>query len=354
MIRRKRKRGGGVRVAILALAIAMGFSLRSLIVLCAPYENVRQTSLCRRFSGRLFSPRSQLFEFVTHRGEPFSSSLVNIPKIRLTERNPRTSAVRKSFVSELIPQGPGLDYSNFKHRSQRHASLACTDCHQRTSNNSATPSFPGHKACTDCHLQQFVTPFVPMCTICHTDVKSTPAPVKSFPTNFKENFNVRFDHVQHLAGSTRPKNGCAACHGSPLSRGISLSIPAGIAAHNQCYACHTPSSKSAAGREIASCGVCHEEKPFIRTSTNSSAFRSSFSHAKHGPGQRLECSSCHNLTTILAQGKQVSSPLTAEHFASGRGISCAVCHNSKRAFGGDLSFKDCKRCHTGPTFRLPL
>ena len=354
MILGKRKRAGGVPLAILALVGAMGFSLRNLIVFCAPLENVRQTSVCRRFSGGLFSPSHHLFEFVKHRGEPFSSSAVNIPKGRLTGGNPRTWAIRKNFLPGLDPQGPELDYSNFKHRSQRHASLACTDCHQRTSNNSPTPSFPGHKACTDCHLQQFVTPLVPMCTICHTDVKSTPAPVKSFPANFKESFNVRFDHAQHMTGSTRPKNGCAACHGSPLIRGMSLSIPAGVAAHNQCYACHTPSSKSAAGRELASCGVCHEEKSFVRTSTNSSAFRSSFSHAKHGPSQRLECSSCHNLTTILAQGKQVSSPLTAEHFSSGRGLSCAVCHNSKRAFGGDLSFKDCKRCHIGPTFRLPL
>jgi hypothetical protein len=28
-----------------------------------------------------------------------------------------------------------------------------------------------------------------------------------------------------------------------------------------------------------------------------------------------------------------------------------TCHNNRRAFGGD-DFADCKRCHTGQTFRF--
>ena len=76
------------------------------------------------------------------------------------------SAGKAEFGIETAPdpQGPELDYSTFKHTSQRHASLACTDCHQRASNNSATPSFPGH-GCMNCHGQQ-----LQMCTICHTNL----------------------------------------------------------------------------------------------------------------------------------------------------------------------------------------
>src|SRR5437588_8412580 len=91
-------------------------------------------------------------------------------------------------------QGPELDYSVFRHTSQRHASLACTACHQR-GDNSATPAFPGHKACTSCHLTQFVTSSVPMCAICHTDVNGSNPPLKTFPASFKESFNVKFDHA---------------------------------------------------------------------------------------------------------------------------------------------------------------
>ena len=255
------------------------------------------------------------------------------------------------FAARL--QGPDLDYSSFKHNSQRHASLGCTSCHNR-GDNSATPRPPGHDACTSCHLSQFVTPNVPMCTICHADVKSGNPPLKGFPTRFNETFNVKFDHAQHNTGSARPETGCASCH-RPLRRSAAaLSIPSGLSAHNQCYTCHTPGSKSSSGREIASCGICHEQKSYSRTSTNARAYRFAFSHAKHGRGQRLDCADCHRLSPGLPQSRQVSSPLAAEHFAASRGMSCLTCHNGKRSFGGDLAFKDCRRCHTAATFRMPM
>src|SRR3970040_2005184 len=90
-------------------------------------------------------------------------------------------------------QGAELDYSKFLHTSQRHSSLGCTECHDRTPDNSPTPRFPGHKACSNCHLSQFVTPAVAMCLICHTDTKSSNPPLKSFPSRFNESFNVKFD-----------------------------------------------------------------------------------------------------------------------------------------------------------------
>jgi len=193
-----------------------------------------------------------------------------------------------------------------------------------------------------------------MCVICHADVNSGNPPLKSFPAKFNESFNVKFDHAQHMNGAARPASGCAACHIRSGGRTAALTIPAGMAAHNQCYTCHTPSSKSAAGRELASCGVCHDQKPYSRTATNARAFRYAFSHAKHASGQRLACADCHSLTAGLPQSRQVSSPLALEHFASGRGKSCLSCHNGQRSFGGDLAFKDCRRCHTSASFKMPM
>ena len=258
-------------------------------------------------------------------------------------------------VPAIMPgntQGSELDYSTFKHSSERHASQPCNACHQRGGDNSIKPGFPGHSACQNCHMGQFVKTATPICMICHSDVRSGKPPLKSFPIRFKESFNVKFDHAQHMKDGARPKNGCAGCHGSPLNRGVALAIPAGQGAHGQCYVCHTPASKSDAGRDLASCGVCHDAKSFTRTSTNANAFRASFSHANHGPRQRLDCVACHTLTAGLSQGKQVSSPRTAGHFPAGGGQSCLSCHNGKRSFGGDLAFKDCARCHTGPSFRF--
>ncbi len=250
-------------------------------------------------------------------------------------------------------QAPQTDYSKFLHNSQRHSSLACNSCHERA-DNSATPRFPGHKACTDCHRSQFTTPQVPMCKICHTDISSNNPPLKNFPTSFNEPFNVKFDHSQHMTGSARPQRGCSGCHTSPINRGVGLSIPANIAAHNSCYTCHTPTSKSTAGREIASCGVCHDQKSYRPTSTNARSYRYAFSHADHDTRERLACADCHKLTAGAAQTRQVSSPSAAEHFPTTRTMTCVTCHNGKRSFGGDLAFKDCKRCHTGPTFRMPM
>lgn len=281
-------------------------------------------------------------------------SVVDITRAALTPETQSTQRLHTelSMIAASV-QGPELDYSNFKHTSQRHASLACSSCHQR-SDNSATPRFPGHKACTGCHLAQFVTPNVPMCVICHTDLNNSNPPLKSFPPKFNESFNLKFDHAQHMTGAARPQSGCSACHSRIGGRAAALGIPAGIAAHNQCYTCHTPSSQSQSGREIASCAVCHDQRPYSRTTTNARAFRFAFSHARHGTGQRLACADCHLLTAGAPQSRQVSSPAASEHFPATRGQTCLTCHNGRRSFGGDLAFRDCRRCHTSATFKMPM
>jgi c(7)-type cytochrome triheme protein len=280
-------------------------------------------------------------------------SVVTLARQTFAERQ-RTQATYREFALLLAsPQGTDLDYSNFKHSSQKHASLSCTSCHQRK-DNSATPIFPGHKACMSCHLAQFLTPNVPMCVICHSDVNSSKPPLKSFPTRFSESFNVKFDHAQHMNGAARPASGCAACHSRSGRAAAALNIPTSISAHSQCYTCHTPSSRSQAGREIASCGVCHEQKSFSRTTTNARSFRYAFSHARHGPSQKLDCVACHQITPGAAQSRQVSSPVPLEHFATARGKTCLTCHNGQRSFGGDLAFRECRRCHTSSSFKMPM
>jgi c(7)-type cytochrome triheme protein len=254
-----------------------------------------------------------------------------------------------SFLLFSFAFASAQDYSKFLHTSSKHASLGCNDCHRR-SDNSTRPSFPGHKACTGCHLTQFTTPTLPMCSICHENVNGNDPPRKAFPDRFNESFNMKFDHAQHLTGAARPKSGCASCHSGSLRRGAALSIPAGIAAHNGCYTCHTPNAQ-ANGRDLASCGVCHETKTYSRTPTTSAAYNYAFRHADHTTRQRLDCDDCHNATRGLPQKRQVSSTRPQEHFPSGNN-TCATCHSGRRAFGGDSDFKACRRCHTGTSFRM--
>jgi c(7)-type cytochrome triheme protein len=255
-----------------------------------------------------------------------------------------------TFETQQQPAS-GMDFSKFLHGSPRHASLACASCHARDASNATRPNLPGHKACTDCHLPQFVTANQPMCAICHTDLNSQNPPVKGFPSI--RSFNAKFDHAQHNTGAARPASGCVACHTPASRRGAAMTIPAGFNAHGQCYTCHTSNAQSN-GRDIASCGVCHSQSArFFRTSTNARAFRASFSHATHGPRQRLGCNDCHNLRAGLAQSRQVTAPAVSQHFNTTRAQSCMSCHNGRRAFG-DADFNDCKRCHKAQTFRMGI
>lgn len=241
------------------------------------------------------------------------------------------------------------DYARFSHSSSKHSQLACVSCHQRP-DNAATPRFPGHKACMDCHVGQFLAPAIPMCNICHSGLSGGNPPLKTFPTKFNESFNAKFDHAQHNRGEAKPSTGCASCHSASLRRGVAMTIPVGISAHNNCYQCHTP-GKTSSGRDISSCATCHSVTSYRRTSTSSVAFNVSFSHAQHGPRQRLNCADCHSLLEGLPQSRQVSSPRAAQHFPPGRGFSCASCHNNRRAFG-EKDFDDCVRCHKGTTFKF--
>jgi hypothetical protein len=264
------------------------------------------------------------------------------------------AATKAALFVPALP--PPQDYSKFSHSYPgAHAALAgrwsCAICHDRR-NNSIEPGFPQHKDCISCHQTQFTTPNSPLCTICHTaeGLSQQNPPLKRFPR--LKSFNTEFDHAQHTTGAAeaRAREGCAACH-APARRGIAKTIPAGLSAHQTCYQCHTPGRQSR-GVDISSCGVCHGFGRYAPTTTSARSYRIGFSHADHGPRQNLNCESCHRVGARgLPQGRQVSSTFPAQHFPNTRAQSCMTCHNGQRTFG-ENNFNDCKRCHTGQTFRL--
>lgn len=230
-----------------------------------------------------------------------------------------------------------LDYSEFKHSNESHTRLPCLLCHIRAE-GLTTPKMPGHMPCAGCHVQQFADTKSQMCSICHTDAVT--GTVKSFPP--LRSFNVRFDHGRHLR-----QTNCGACH-KPTQAGVALSIPSGRGAHASCFQCHGPRTEIE-GRNIGSCGVCHEPGRLVRSSQQSKAFRFNFSHGEHVG--KMSCSSCHTVRAGAARSRQVSSPLTVMHSARPASQSCGNCHNSKRAFGIS-DFTNCKRCHEGKTFQF--
>lgn len=235
----------------------------------------------------------------------------------------------------------GLDYSRFQHDTRNHARLPCLLCHRRDS-NAPVPKRPGasnHLPCAGCHAQQFTNAESPICTICHTDVKS--GALKPFPR--LKSFRMKFDHARHVnMGSVS----CATCH-RPAQAGVALSIPSGFNAHTTCYRCHTNRAQSG-GRDISSCGTCHQLGGYSRTPQFAQAFRVGFSHAKH---EKTDCKECHQIRAGMPQRRQVTQPEPLNHHATGRGQSCMTCHDGKRAFGGE-NFSVCKRCHTGEAWRF--
>jgi len=233
----------------------------------------------------------------------------------------------------------GLDYSKFQHSNANHARLPCLLCHRRDS-NAPMPTRPGadkHLPCAGCHAQQFANADSPLCGICHTNAKS--GAMKPFPR--LRSFNMKFDHARHLGSVS-----CAGCH-RPARGGVALSIPAGFNAHTNCFRCHSERAQSG-GRDISSCGTCHQLGGYSRTSQFARAFRVGFSHGEHN---KVTCRECHQILAGMPQRRQVTEPQALNHHATGRGKSCLTCHDGKRAFGGD-DFTVCTRCHTGTMWRF--
>jgi len=274
---------------------------------------------------------------------------------------------RSEVRPETAPSNPDptiagmavVDYSKFSHSSPReHADLMgrgnCASCHRRA-DGALEPRFPQHKDCTGCHLVQFTASNTSsstnaICTICHKPegLNSSSAPLKTFPRLMS--FAPEFDHAQHLKGieSARPSKSCAACHTS-ANRGVAESIPARLNAHQICYECH---SQGKSASNTSSCGSCHRLGSYSPTSIAARSFRVGFSHADHGPRERLNCDRCHDVRGRgLPQARQVSSIAPVQHLTNSRAQNCLACHNGQRAFGESANFTECARCHKRIGFR---
>ena len=246
--------------------------------------------------------------------------------------------------TDLDPQDQNIDFSKFLHSNPNHARLPCLLCHRRESTG-ARPSLPGgggHLPCTGCHAKEFANSSGPVCTICHTNAQA--GALKAFPA--LKSFNVKFDHSAHARGL---RVNCSTCH-RPSRGGVAMTIPAGFIAHTTCYQCHAPQAQ-ANGRDISSCGTCHQLGAYARTPTQAAAFKVGFSHSQHGAPQKLNCSDCHSVRGGLSQRRQVTAPVALNHHAPAGAFSCMSCHNGKRAFGGD-DFSVCKQCHTRATWHF--
>jgi c(7)-type cytochrome triheme protein len=233
-------------------------------------------------------------------------------------------------------------YTKFQHVTEYHARLPCALCHRRNS-DSVRPTLPGspnHSPCAGCHVKQFADTSSAICSICHSNPQA--GTLKAFPR--LSSFGMTFDHARHVSmGGV----GCVSCH-RPSRGGVAMSVPNGSNAHAVCFRCHTPQAQSQ-GRDISSCGVCHQSGRSGWSSQMAAAIRIGFSHEKHSRDEGLNCNDCHRVRS--GARVDVTAPTLLNHHASRNSLSCLSCHNGKRAFGGD-DFSACKRCHQGSAWRF--
>lgn len=316
----------------------------------------------------------------------------------------------------LVEIDPNLDFSVFQHKNPEHQRLPCLLCHKQE-DNSPKLKFAEHISCSGCHIQQFEDKQNKICTICHTDtekggLKNFPT-LKSFNASFSHskhikqtdcktchqpagvtftmlsrsnshatcfqchqpekmigeknigscdtchqsgnppkpvaranvNFAMRISHSLH-------KIACTACHSvnADTSRGnqVSASIVGMMHSSNgktkNCASCHN-NQTAFGGNDAKDCRRCHQGVNFaVPFTTVKSNFAMQISHSKH----KIACTACHTNS-----GGKVMSIVASMHFPPKNAKSCATCHNNQGVFGGD-DFKDCKRCHQGTNFNLPI
>lgn len=243
-------------------------------------------------------------------------------------------------VDENIGEGESIsdkDYGKFSHAVPEHEKIDCDSCHDR---EGTKLKYAGHSSCIDCHMGEFVKQDSNICAICHTNSQTNPAELQAFSARFQEGFNMTFDHAMHSRGAARPPQGCAACH---QPQGASRTIPAGISTHSQCFTCHTPQSN------IGACNICHAIEPYTRVvQRKSDVLNFAFSHSDHNS---VGCAECHSPKANAPQGKQITFPVAVQHFPRRNAITCATCHNDRRAFG-ERDFANCRLCHKSSGFDL--
>ncbi|HJQ25643.1 MAG TPA: cytochrome c3 family protein [Blastocatellia bacterium] len=259
----------------------------------------------------------------------------------ITDQQPVAAVESEADAAHASTQNAEPDFSKFVHTSGAHSRLPCATCHRRAAGETQAATRPGHRPCAGCHSQKFAALSGPICTVCHKTAEPKDGALKPPPT--LKSFGVRFEHSRHA------KVSCASCH-KFMDRGNAMTIPKGATAHTTCYQCHNAGAQSN-GRDISSCSTCHAQNArTARTVMAAKAYQVNFSHAAHTTKAKLSCAECHRLRAGIGRD-QVSEPQPLMHHAAPAAQSCMTCHNDKRTFGGD-DFADCKRCHTGPTFRF--
>lgn len=209
-------------------------------------------------------------------------------------------------------------FSHPRHAARGGAGARCRTCHDADTDARELPH-PTAETCATagCHDARAAFATTEACTRCHQDVPAikyvVPRPAKPF------SHTVHLPYVAFVA--------CSTCHP------VASSGEVGLARHAECASCHADDFGS---RDPQTCGACHDAtEPWRRLvpdrpPTPRSDFGASLDHGKHARA----CTSCHSLTTAVAQLR----PPRGHAACTGTG-----CHAT--AGGAPPAFTACAGCH---------
>ncbi len=230
----------------------------------------------------------------------------------------------------------------FDHLSEKHATVACNDCHDRSKSNGwGHVRFPkkDHKPCENagCHAGKLVKfdPRKPeFCRTCHVagpgghGINIHKAVYPPYRSGEHSQFTLASSgHKTHVEAGK-----CEVCH--THDRAESGGPDMVFTGHRGCAGCHESKAKPA----MATCNGCHVKKAPEEALASStwSDYRVSnlFTHASHAKKTgKNECASCHVNAKVE---KGVHTPLPAM-------ADCTSCHDGDQAF--DAVGSQCRRCH---------
>ena len=222
----------------------------------------------------------------------------------------------------------------FPHPIHVEQEIACTDCHDLSSEDTV---MPGHDMCSVCHDINMDEPTEEMCGFCHTRDDFSFDPLELLSDE------VIWSHDPHIAAEVA----CETCHEDPEARIIPPPATNPSAVMTWCMDCH-----EAQNAALNDCAVCHSQlrvdvRPAFRGETRIAHDAPEVWEQIHGREARIDaqyCAICHDTQDDCAACHNVTKPKshTMSFVRKTHGLEatwdrakCATCHEED----------SCLKCH---------
>jgi len=239
-----------------------------------------------------------------------------------------------------------VEIDRFPHA--RHATIACTDCHDAAAVAAGVVQIPGardHAPCDrgQCHQAAFEAAPGPLCRICHVTVDvtggGTPEMMPYPRTGGWRVIPARFSHQLHLDADRTERAvgfhvGCPDCHTQGEADAPSS------AGHAECARCHAAEVGLRRAPTMRDCTKCHDKTTRVeRHRRRVITGDLHFDHRNHQQdvrGAAVRCATCHAGTATAATRDADPAPAVS---------TCVACHDDSARVPRGMQMRSCETCH---------